>query len=224
MSPDGQYWWDGTAWRPTGAPPPPAQQLPQPYGALPPGAAAPYPPVAPYPPPYGYAAPYGYAPLPPAGPTTPGQVVAIIASWLLFWPACFVIIWRRKWPRSRKWGWTAASVGYFVVALIVVGAIAAAVSGSDHSASMERSILTDGARQLSANAKIYDPNGTPTVTINDVHCVQSAGTQNYSCQGHYTVDDPSQNFHQKYFMTISGTCDSSANCQWHSDGPGAPSG
>ena len=108
-----------------------------------------------------------------------------------------------------------------VVALLLL--LAACGGSGNQSSTLESAIMNDGASQLKANASSLAPGAT--VSMNDAHCVQTAGTQEYTCLAHYTVNDPSIGLNnQRYLLDISGTCDANASCQWHSTGNGQPVG
>jgi hypothetical protein len=114
-------------------------------------------------------------------------------------------------------------IATIIVVGAVIGALAGGSKGGNASHALEQQIMTDGATQLQANLKNLAGGGT--VTMDDVNCVQTANTQQYTCLGHYTVDDPSLGLsNQKYMLNISATCDSNGNCEWHSDGGGQPVG
>lgn len=111
-----------------------------------------------------------------------------------------------------------------LVAIIIIVAVAASSggSGSNQSRAMESSILTNGQSQMQASASSAAPGAT--VVVNDARCIQTAGTQEYTCIVHYTVDYPSAGQQQRYLLNVAGTCDSNGNCQWHATGPGSPVG
>lgn len=55
-----------------------------------------------------------------------------------------------------------------------------------------------------------------------VKCVESGGTQNYSCIDSYTVSSangPSED--GAYQIGATATCDDSGNCQWQTDALGS---
>jgi hypothetical protein len=115
-----------------------------------------------------------------------------------------------------------------IVGVIVIGGIIGAIAngskGGNASHALEQQIMTDGATQIQANLTNL-AGGGGTVRMDDVNCVQTAGTQQYTCIGHYSVTDASLGLSdQKYMLNISATCDSDGNCQWHSDGEGQPVG
>jgi hypothetical protein len=66
-SPDGRFWWDGTAWRPVDAPPPGPAPFQPPFGP----AARPGPPAAGFPPPGNVT---------PRRPSTAGFVLALVCT------------------------------------------------------------------------------------------------------------------------------------------------
>jgi hypothetical protein len=117
-------------------------------------------------------------------------------------------------------------LGVIVAVLVIGGVIVALVSsskGGNASHALEQQIMTDGATQLQAN--LTNLAGGGSLTMDDVNCIQTAGTQQYTCLGHYTVNDSSLGLsNQKYMLNISATCDSNGNCQWHSVGDGQPVG
>ena len=93
----------------------------------------------------------------------------------------------------------------------------------DLSKRLAQHIMTDGGSQLRAN--LAGKLSGATLTMDDANCVQTAGTQEYTCLAHYTVNDPTVGLSdQKYLLNLTGTCDSSGNCQWHSTGLGQPVG
>lgn len=93
-------------------------------------------------------------------------------------------------------------------------------SPGDQAVNLSNAILQNGAAQLQADLTRGDPNGA--ATMDDVNCVETGDSQSYTCLAHYTVVDVFTNLNQKYALHIDGSCDDTANCQWHPTGTGKP--
>ena len=106
-----------------------------------------------------------------------------------------------------------------VVVLIVLGAVFGS-SSSDASNAMEKAIKDKGEQQLQANLAQLAPGAT--AKINDVKCVETGNTQQYTCLVHYTVSDTASGQSQKFLLNVAGTCDSKGSCLWHATGQGEP--
>ena len=115
--------------------------------------------------------------------------------------------------------------GAAAVALVVILLLVVTSSGGlgDQAHAIDTIIAKQGPTQLTANLRADHVAGT--VTMGPVNCVQTAGTQQYTCLSSYTVSIPSLGVtDKKYMIDINATCDSSGNCQWHTTGPGRPVG
>jgi hypothetical protein len=167
---------------------------------------------------------------PPTGPSNPPvQTAWYRTTWftvvmlLLIAPVGLILMWTRRpgWGKTANWITTAVWVALVVLLAVAGGSSGGGVQSGDSSAAMQQSVMTDGASQLQTNLNSLDPSGSGTITMNDAQCVQTAGTQAYTCLAHYTVTDPTIGLNgQKYLLDITGTCDASASCQWHTDGAG----
>ncbi|HEX3707698.1 MAG TPA: DUF2510 domain-containing protein [Mycobacteriales bacterium] len=102
-----------------------------------------------------------------------------------------------------------------IVAIVVVLGIIGAIVGfnSDKSNGLENAILKDGQPQLQASVSKNLPGAT--LKINTVNCVETGGTQEYNCQIHLTITDPSGTESEKFLQLATGSCDSKGNCLWH---------
>ena len=128
--------------------------------------------------------------------------------------------------RNMEHASTRGVIGSLVLAAaLAVGLAACGGSGnsgrSDNSSSIAQSIRNNGASQMQATVSSL---GGGTVKMQDANCVQTAGTQTYSCIAHYSYKDPSGAIYSYALNDISGTCDNSGTCQWHSNGPGSLTG
>lgn len=142
---------------------------------------------------------------------------------LLLPPLGLILMWTRRPGWGRGWNFSLTGVWVILVVLIVVAGASGGAGNS--SKAMQDDILSSGASQIQSSVNAIAPNASATVKINDANCIQTAGTQTYTCIAHYTVNAPSVGLNdQKYALNISGTCDSSGNCQWHADSAGAPVG
>jgi hypothetical protein len=102
-------------------------------------------------------------------------------------------------------------------------AVGCGSDNSDYSSTIQQNIMTAGQSQIQTNAAAELPGAT--IKLNDAKCVQTAGTQEYTCLAHYTVNDSAAGLsNQKYLLNITGTCDTSGTCQWHASGAGTPVG
>jgi hypothetical protein len=148
----------------------------------------------------------------------------VLLMLLFISPLGLLLIWLKPtFSVGKKIGWTLLiGVPILLIELSVLGSVGAS---GDQSATLQQSIMSTGAAQIKSALKAVDPNPNATVSMNDASCVQSAGTQNYTCIAHYTVNDPSAGLNnQRYMLNITGTCDASASCIWHATGNGNPVG
>ncbi|MGN6169045.1 MAG: hypothetical protein ACTHQQ_12880 [Solirubrobacteraceae bacterium] len=102
------------------------------------------------------------------------------------------------------------------LSLLVVVAIAgcgAGVSSHDYSSAIVRSIQTTGPEQIQRATN--GPGRSGKATINAINCVQTAGTQRYSCVVHYSYENSEGTY--RYKVDVSATCDTGGTCQWHLD-------
>jgi len=106
------------------------------------------------------------------------------------------------------------------VGLILSVFVLAACGGSnnpDRSSAIGQDIMTNGSQQMQAYISSVSPGSS--ISMDDANCVQTAGTEQYSCIAHYAVTDSSGNT-LRYEVNIDATCDSSGTCAWHTDGGG----
>lgn len=198
-------WWDGQAWTGyTEAYPPPS------------------PPPVPVPPPV-VASPYGYQQQAQAAPNyasphdSRGGLVAdaSVRSQHVGSRATFEQA-PRSWYRKKRYG---LAVGLVVIAAVVVVANAHKSTGNQ-SAALSASIMTTAPAQLEKTLQVVDPGSAAQISVLDASCIQTAGTQQYTCSAHFSATDPTTGETLKLVVQIAGTCDSQADCQWHATGPG----
>lgn len=106
------------------------------------------------------------------------------------------------------------------LSLLVAVAVAGCGAGAgkhDYSSAIVRSIRTNGAPQIQRTTN--GPGGSGKATVKGVTCVQTAGTQRYSCIVRYTYQNSEGTY--RYEVNVSATCDGGGTCRWHLDGGGS---
>ena len=98
---------------------------------------------------------------------------------------------------------------------VILAGCSASVGGStDYSSSVASDMQSNAASQLQTNLDASYPDAA--VTIDDVSCVESGDTQNYSCIMHVSLNAPAEGLSaQMYLYSPTATCDDSGNCTWN---------
>ena len=122
----------------------------------------------------------------------------------------------RPWYRKKRYG----LVAVIVAVAVIIGVANASKSTGNESAALSASIMTTAPAQLEKTLQVVDPGSTAQISVLDASCIQTAGTQQYTCVAHFSAADPTTGETLKLMVQIAGTCDSQANCQWHATGPG----
>lgn len=102
--------------------------------------------------------------------------------------------------------------------LLVVVALAGCGGGAgnhDYASAIVRSIQTDGAQQIQLATNGLGRSGK--ATVEHAHCVQTPGTERYSCIVHYSYRNSEGTY--KYEVDVSATC-GGGKCRWRVDGRG----
>ena len=83
----------------------------------------------------------------------------------------------------------------------------------DYSGVIARSIDSSGAQQIRRATNGVGRSGA--ATINHARCVQSAGTERYSCIVDYTYGNSEGTY--RYRVEVFAACDNRGSCRWHVD-------
>lgn len=107
-----------------------------------------------------------------------------------------------------------------VLVVIAIAACGGGAGNHDYSRTIVQSIQSNGARQIQRATNGLGRSGK--ATIDRARCVQTAGTERYSCIVRYRYQNSEGTY--EYEVNVSATCDGGGKCQWHLDGGGTLTG
>ena len=106
---------------------------------------------------------------------------------------------------------------FLLLVVLALAGCGGAADNHDYSSAIVRSIQTNGALQIQRATNGLGRSGK--ATINHASCVQTAGTQSYSCIVRYRYQNSEGTY--QYEVDVSATCDGGGKCRWHVEDGGA---